>query len=157
MLQAGVLKYFKLNIEKKSNRLFEYILRDVNPVELFHRNINWIDSDVTMGGAKKKSLGSSEKTSKDNPSGDEKAKKGEKKGPIKQKQKSLMVIEEPQGLKTLKNMKPITCQALARQMSVKISVANSFLRSLETKGIVKSIGGYSGHRIYELGPAEAVQ
>ena len=61
-----------------------------------------------MGGAKKKSLGSSEKTSKDNQSAEEKAKKGEKKGPIKQKQKSLMVIEESQGLKTLKNMKPIT-------------------------------------------------
>ena len=126
-------------------------------LDLLHRNINWNVSDVTMGGAKKKSLGSSEKTSKDSQSAEEKAKKGEKKGPIKQKQKSLMVIEEPQGLKTLKNMKPITCQALARQMSVKISVANSFLRSLETKGIVKSIGGYSGHRIYELGPAEAVQ
>jgi small subunit ribosomal protein S25e len=110
-----------------------------------------------MGGAKKKSLGSSEKSSKDSPSAEEKAKKGEKKGPIKQKQKSLMVIEEPQGLKTLKNMKPITCQALARLMAVKISVANSFLRSLETKGIVKSIGGYSGHRIYELGPAETTQ
>jgi len=110
-----------------------------------------------MGGAKKKSLGSSEKTSKDNQSAEEKAKKGEKKVPIKQKQKSLMVIEESQGLKTLKNMKPITCQALARQMAVKISVANSFLRSLETKGVVKTIGGYSGHRIYELGPAETVQ
>ena len=54
-------------------------------------------------------------------------------------------------------MKPITCQALARLMGVKISVANSFLRSLESKGIVRSIGGYSGHRIYELGPMEAVQ
>jgi small subunit ribosomal protein S25e len=128
-----------------------------NLLDLFHRNINWIDSDVTMGGAKKKSLGSSEKSSKDNPSAEEKAKKGEKKGSIKQKQKSLMVIEEPQGLKTLKNMKPITCQALARLMAVKISVANSFLRSLEAKGFVKSIGGYSGHRIYELGPAETAQ
>lgn len=80
-----------------------------------------------------------------------------KKGPFKQKQKSLIVIEEPQGLKTIKNMKPITCQALARLMGVKISVANSFLRSLESKGIVRSIGGYSGHRIYELGSMEAVQ
>ncbi|HEY7228195.1 MAG TPA: MarR family transcriptional regulator [Nitrososphaeraceae archaeon] len=128
-----------------------------NQLYLFHRIINWIDSGVTMGGAKKKSLGSSEKTSKETPSAEEKTKKGEKKGPIKQKQKSLIVIEEPQGLKTLKNMKPITSQALARLMAVKISVANSFLRSLESKGIVKSIGGYSGHRIYELGPAETVQ
>jgi len=110
-----------------------------------------------MGGAKKKSIGSQEKTSTETPAADEKTKKGEKKGPFKQKQKSLIVIEEPQGLKTIKNMKPITCQALARLMGVKISVANSFLRSLESKGIVRSIGGYSGHRIYELESAEAVQ
>jgi small subunit ribosomal protein S25e len=109
-----------------------------------------------MGGAKKKSIGSQEKTSTETPAAD-KTKKGEKKGPFKQKQKSLIVIEEPQGLKTIKNMKPITCQALARLMGVKISVANSFLRSLESKGIVRSIGGYSGHRIYELGSMEAVQ
>lgn len=109
-----------------------------------------------MGGAKKKSIGNQEKTSKDSPAADEQGKKGEKKGPIK-KQKSSIVIEEPQGLKTIKNMKPITCQALARLMGVKISVANSFLRSLESKGIVRTIGGYSGHRIYELGSAEAVQ
>jgi small subunit ribosomal protein S25e len=110
-----------------------------------------------MGGAKKRSIGSQEKTSKEGPDADDKIRKGEKKGPVKQKQKSSVVIEEPQGLKTLKNMKPITCQTLARLMGVKISIANSFLRSLESKGIVRSIGGYSGHRIYELGPTEAVQ
>jgi len=110
-----------------------------------------------MGGAKKKSLGSQEKTSKDSPVADDKAKKGEKKGVFKQKQKSLIVIEESQGLKTLKNMKPITSQALARSMGVKISVANLFLRSVESKGVVRSIGGYSGHRIYELVSMDAIQ
>lgn len=110
-----------------------------------------------MGGAKKKSLGSQEKTSKDSPVADDKAKQGEKKGVFKQKQKSLIVIEESQGLKTLKNMKPITSQALARSMGVKISVANLFLRSVESKGVVRSIGGYSGHRIYELVSMEAIQ
>ena len=116
-----------------------------------------MNSGVTMGGAKKKSIGSQEKTSTETPAADDKTKKEEKKGPFKQKQRSLIVIEEPQGLKTIKNMKPITCQALARLMGAKISVANSFLRSLESKGIVRSIGGYSGHRIYELGSMEAVQ
>ncbi len=110
-----------------------------------------------MGGAKKKSLGSQEKTSKDSPVADDKAKKGEKKGVFKQKQKLLIVIEESQGLKTLKNMKPITSQALARSMGVKISVANLFLRSVESNGVVRSIGGYSGHRIYELVSMDAIQ
>jgi len=122
-----------------------------NWLYLFHRIINWADIGVTMGGAKKKSIGRQEKTSTDSPAADEK----EKKGPIK-KQKSSIVIEEPQGLKTIKSMKPITSHALARSMGVKISVANSFLRSLESKGIVRPIGGYSGHRIYELGPTEAI-
>jgi small subunit ribosomal protein S25e len=110
-----------------------------------------------MGGAKKKAIGSQEKTTKDSPAADDKTKKGEKKGPIKQKQKTLIAIEESQGLKTIKSMKPITSQSLARSMGVKISIANSFLRSLESKGTLKSIGGYSGHRIYELGPADASQ
>ena len=123
---------------------------------IFHRIIKWVNIDVTMGGAKKRSIGSQEKTSKDTPAADEKM-KGEKKGPIKQKQKSLIVIEEPQGLKTIQSMKPITSQGLARSMGVKISVANSCLRSIESKGIIRPIGGYSGHRIYELGPTEATQ
>ncbi|HEY7696484.1 MAG TPA: MarR family transcriptional regulator [Nitrososphaeraceae archaeon] len=110
-----------------------------------------------MGGAKKKAIGSQEKTSKDSPAADDKTKKGEKKGPIKQKQKTLIAIEESQGLKTLKSMKPITSQSLARSMGVKISIANSFLRSLESKGMLKSIGGYSGHKIYELGHTDASQ
>ena len=109
-----------------------------------------------MGGAKKKSIGSQEKT-KETQAADEKAKKAEKKGPIKQKQKSLIAIEESQGLKTIKNMKPITSQSLARSMGVKISIANSFLRSLESKGMLRTIGGYSGHRIYELGPVDTTQ
>lgn len=122
-----------------------------------HRIIKWRNRVVTMGGAKKKAIGSQEKTTKDSPAADEKTKKGEKKGPVKQKQKTLIAIEESQGLKTLKSMKPITSQSLARSMGVKISIANSFLRSLESKGILKSIGGYSGHRIYELGPIDSSQ
>ena len=109
-----------------------------------------------MGGAKKKSIGNQEKTTKDTPAADDKTKKGEKKGPFKQKQ-TLIAIEEAQGLKTIKNMKPITSQSLARSMGVKISIANSFLRSLESKGVLKTIGGYSGHRIYELGPTDVTQ
>ena len=109
-----------------------------------------------MGGAKKKSIGSQEKTT-DTQAADDKTKKAEKKGPIKQKQKTLIAIEEAQGLKTIKNMKPITSQSLARSMGVKISIANSFLRSLESKGVLKPIGGYSGHRIYELGPTDVTQ
>jgi small subunit ribosomal protein S25e len=47
-------------------------------------------------------------------------------------------------------MKAITTQSFARTNGVKISVANAFIKSLEAKGLVKSVGGYSGHRVYEL-------
>ena len=46
-------------------------------------------------------------------------------------------------------MKAVTVQALARNLGVKISVANSFIRTMEAKGSVKVAGGYSGHRIYQ--------
>ncbi len=47
-------------------------------------------------------------------------------------------------------MKAITIQGVARAAGVKISVANAYIKSLEAKGIVKSVGGYSGHRVYQL-------
>jgi small subunit ribosomal protein S25e len=47
-------------------------------------------------------------------------------------------------------MKAITIQSYARSAGVKISVANAFIKSAESKGIVRNAGGYSGHRVYEL-------
>ena len=66
------------------------------------------------------------------------------------RQKLSVAIEETAGRKALQNMKAITVQALARNLGVKISVANSFIRTMETRGSVKLAGGYSGHRIYQL-------
>jgi small subunit ribosomal protein S25e len=104
-----------------------------------------------MGGAKKKPVGSSQKGASSGPAGEEK-KADTKKGSAKQvqKQKLTVLIDEGQAMKSIRTLKPITSQALARTNGVKISVANAFLRSLETKGVVKPIGGYSGHRLYEL-------
>jgi small subunit ribosomal protein S25e len=104
-----------------------------------------------MGGMKKKPVGSSEKGVSSGPAGEEK-KADTKKGSAKQvqKQKLTVLIDEGQAMKSIRTLKPITSQALARTNGVKISVANAFLRSLETKGVVKPIGGYSGHRLYEL-------
>jgi small subunit ribosomal protein S25e len=53
-------------------------------------------------------------------------------------------------MKAIQGMKSITCQALARNVGVKISVANSFIKSLEERGVVKAVGGYSGHRVYQV-------
>ncbi|MGA7368967.1 MAG: hypothetical protein WBX01_07555 [Nitrososphaeraceae archaeon] len=104
-----------------------------------------------MGGMKKKSVGSSAKNkdsttaSGSNPT----PKKEDSKKSPGSKQKLSVAIEEAAGRKALQNMKAITVQALAKNLGVKISVANSFIRSMEARGSVKVAGGYSGHRIYQ--------
>jgi len=106
-----------------------------------------------MGGNKKKSVGSSDKTVQLGPGGAEiKPATDEKKKTPKpqQKQKLAVMVEEPIGMKAVQSMKSITTQALARNIGVKISVASAFIRSLEQKGVVKPVGGYSGHRVYQI-------
>jgi len=106
-----------------------------------------------MGRNKNKSIGSSHKTVQLGPGGAEikLASEEKKKAPKpQQKQKLAVMVEEPIGMKAIQSMRSITTQALARNIGVKISVANAFIRSLEQKGMVKSVGGYSGHRVYQI-------
>jgi small subunit ribosomal protein S25e len=111
-----------------------------------------------MGGAKKKPVGATQSDSSGSygeaNSGSGKPKKGDsKKGSGQQqhqKQKLPVLIEETSGRKALENMKAITVHSFARTVGVKISVANGYIRSLEAKNIVTCVGGYSGHRVYQL-------
>lgn len=119
-----------------------------------------------MGGVKKKPIGSSEKSasSAGPAAADAKAqKKGDSKkggggtgsasgggGKTQSKQKLSVLVEESHGKRALQNMKALTIQGFARAVGVKISVANAYIKSLEAKGIVKSTGGYSGHRVYQV-------
>ena len=107
-----------------------------------------------MGGVKKKPVGSTEKSNTNNQSSDVKTVKKEdsKKTASRpqQKQKLSVFVEESQGLKVLEGMRAIMAQSFARTTGLKISVANAFLKSLEAKGIIKNVGGYSGHRVYKL-------
>ena len=109
-----------------------------------------------MGGVKKRPVGSSAKSkdsttaSSSNQAQSQTQKKEDSKKSSGGRQKLSVAIEETAGRKALQNMKAITVQALARNLGVKISVANSFIRTMETRGSVKLAGGYSGHRIYQL-------
>ncbi len=105
-----------------------------------------------MGGNKKKPTSSSDKGVRTGPGGAEIKTTDEKKKSPKpqQKQRLAVMVEEPAGMKAIQGMKSITPQALARHVGVKISVANSFIKSLEAKGLVRPAGGYSGHRVYQL-------
>lgn len=102
-----------------------------------------------MGGTKKKSSNTSTKPQDSNSQAGEGKKDKKDKGP-QQKAKISVVLNEGQGMKILGDLKAITPQALARNTGVKISVANTFIQSQESKGTVKYVGGYSGHKIYRL-------
>ena len=60
------------------------------------------------------------------------------------------MLDEKQAMKVIQNSKVVTVQDLARQTGVKISAANAFLKESTKKGIVKKVGGYSGHHLYQV-------
>ena len=105
-----------------------------------------------MGGNKKKPAGASDKNTQSGPGQAEFKSAAEKKSGSKpqQKQKLAVTIDESQGMKVIQGMKAITIQGVARNVGVKISIANAFIKSLEAKGIVKAEGGYSGHKVYQM-------
>jgi small subunit ribosomal protein S25e len=96
-----------------------------------------------MGGSKNKSPAQKEKSqSKD--AKDKKPKKSERNNAS-----TSVIINESKATKYINESKIITVQGLARQIDVKISIANSFLQKLLGDGTIKRIGGYSGHHLYK--------
>ena len=99
-----------------------------------------------MGGSKNKSPAQKDKSqSKD--AEQKKSKKSEKSNVTKTT--TSVIIDESKAIKYINNAKVITVQDLARQTDVKISIANSFLLKSLKQGIVKRVGGFSGHHIYK--------
>ena len=98
-----------------------------------------------MGGAKKPTTANKDKSvgSKDTKKKKDKGEGGPKKAEI------TVMVNEQQALKIIQNSKVVTVQDLARQTGVKISAANAFLKESTSKGIVKRVGGYSGHHLYQ--------
>ncbi len=99
-----------------------------------------------MGGAKKPTAGNKGKSasSKDTKKKKDKGEGGPKKAEI------TVILNEKQAMKVIQNSKVVTVQDLARQTGVKISAANAFLKESASKGIVKRVGGYSGHHLYQV-------
>jgi len=98
-----------------------------------------------MAGAKKPTTANKDKSagSKDTKKKKDKGEGGPKKAEI------TVMVNEQQALKIIQNSKIVTVQDLARQTGVKISAANAFLKESTSKGIVKKVGGYSGHHLYQ--------
>jgi small subunit ribosomal protein S25e len=103
-----------------------------------------------MGGAKKKSPAQQEKAQTDESakkSGEKR--KGKKKEEGSSKAEISVIVNEEQAMKIIKGAKVLTVQDLARQLGVKISASNSFLKKLSNDGKVRRVGGFSGHHIYQ--------
>ena len=77
-----------------------------------------------------------------------KGKKDQGEGGPKKAEITVMVNEK-EATKIVQNAKVITVHELARQTGVKVSAANKFLKQSLEKGIIKKVGGFSGHYIYK--------
>ena len=99
-----------------------------------------------MGGGKKPTTAKKDKSSntKDSKKKKDKGEGGPRKAEI------TVMLNEQQAMKIIQNSKVVTVQDLARQTGVKISAANAFLKESTNKGIVKRVGGYSGHHLYQV-------
>lgn len=106
-----------------------------------------------MGGSKKPTAASKDKSSG---SRDTKKKKdkGEGGGSGPKKAEITVLVNSKQAMRIIENSKVITVQDLARQMGVKISAANAFLKESASNGIIKRVGGYSGHYLYQAATKE---
>jgi len=109
-----------------------------------------------MGGTKKRTLASMEKSQDDNANsaagGDDKGKKKTEKTKVVGERKRVDVLmprmNDQELMKSLTSLKAITIYGAARSLSINAAVAKSVLSSLESKGLVKRVGGFSGHYIW---------
>jgi len=108
--------------------------------------IRGIFFSLIMGGGKKPTT-----AKKDKPDAKKDSKKKKDKGDGGPRKAEITVmLNEQQAMKIIQNSKVVTVQDLARQTGVKISAANAFLKESTNKGIVKRVGGYSGHHLYQI-------
>lgn len=112
-----------------------------------------------MGGVKKKSLASMEKSqdSQETAQGGEEPAKGgkktkEKSAPQQRKQLSFLVpkLSDSDLLKTLTPIKAITIHTASRALGVNASVASGVLQDLEAKNLLRKAGGFSGHAVWAV-------
>jgi len=110
-----------------------------------------------MGGVKKKSLASMEKTQESGDAGQEEASKGKKakdqKGAPQQRRQLAFLppkMTEAEMVKSLTPLRAITITTASRALGVNASVANAVLRELEGKQLLVRAGGFSGHGVWAV-------
>ena len=112
-----------------------------------------------MGGVKKKSMASMEKTqdSQDAAQGQEAPSKGKKAKEAKSapQQKRQLAFLPPkmtdaEMMKSLTPLKAITVFTASRALGVNASVATGLLRDLEAKDMLRKAAGFSGHGVWAV-------
>jgi len=110
-----------------------------------------------MGGVKKKSLASMEKTQDSQDAGQEEGSKGKKakdqKSQPQQKRQLAFLpprMSEAEMVKSLGPLRAITITTASRALGVNASVANAVLRELESKQLLVRAGGFSGHGVWAV-------
>ena len=110
-----------------------------------------------MGGVKKKSLASMEKTQDSQDAaqeGDTKGKKAkETKGaPLQRRQLAFLPpkMSDAEIIKSLTPLKAITVTSASRALGVNASVASGVIHELETKRMLTRAGGFSGHGVWAV-------
>ncbi len=112
-----------------------------------------------MGGVKKKSLASMEKTQESQDAGQEQAapskgKKAKEQKAAPQQKRQLAFLpprmSEAEMVKALTPLKAITVYTASRALGVNASVATGVLRELEQKSMIHRAGGFSGHGVWAI-------
>ena len=112
-----------------------------------------------MGGVKKKSLASMEKSQDtEETAADQgatskgKKAKEQKSGPQQKRQLAFLPpkMSDAELMKTLTPLKAITVYTASRALGVNASVAAGVLKELESKSMIRRAGGFSGHGVWAL-------
>ena len=113
----------------------------------------------SMGGVKKKSMASMEKSQdtqespgeQATPSKGKKAKE-QKSGPQQKRQLAFLPpkMTDAEMMKSLAPLKAITVFTASRALGVNASVATGLLRDLEAKSMLRRAGGFSGHGVWAV-------
>ena len=112
-----------------------------------------------MGGVKKKSLASMEKSQDSTESGQgqeatSKGKKAKEQKAAPQQKRQLGFLppkmSDAELMKSLGQLKAITVYSASRALGVNASVASTLLKELESRSMLARAGGFSGHGVWSV-------
>jgi small subunit ribosomal protein S25e len=106
-----------------------------------------------MGSVKKKPLAAMEKNQSQaqTQQGQAPQKKTKESKPTSEKKKNEVLppkMSEQELLKSLSSLKAITIFGASHSLGVNASVAKGLLVALESRGLLKKVGGFSGHYVW---------